>query len=830
LSASTLWHHPGVRPRGHARTFFRSLSSNPLPATDEEERIELDNSSHAKPASRGPSGTKAGEAKKRRRRRRKVRVAPPEDPGLVTQVRSGLKQAPKMVVSASMATAAYTFERAKSPALLRQDWANMKVSVKHFLHHHWTGLKLLWADVKTAMSILRRVAMGYNLTRRERQQLKRTSSDIFRLVPFSFFIIIPAMEIFLPLAIKLFPNMLPSTFQEKLKKEEDMKKLLRARLNLASFVQETIEDMATEIRDKDKDEGELHLSASKLLDMIDRVQDGDQVEMDQLLELTHIFKDSITLDRLPRAQLVAMCRFMGLRTFGGDSYLRFQLQSKLGQLQRDDQAIIWEGIDALSMSELKDACEARGMRATGMLRADYRRQLQSWLDLSVKRGVPTSLLILSRALLITAERATAHEDSVELLKESISALDEEVITDAVLEATNVADNIDRKEKTVIAELKLERIKHENELILDEREELEEAMVEKEKKKDELIVDDAKPLLATDGGAKVDLIQSSGGSPDKFAEDEVVGALKADDEADADEDPQLTSSELEALEMLTEESAVTKEREQLREIKDSLSKARIKEILELERKAKEESKKESELKEKTPSDDEDDDDEDDDDDDEDDDDDDDDEDDMEADDDRSLSEKKDDKSNLKDRTLDMISSLTSGERKTDRESRDTSDVMPGQDDLEGDDEDEMEADDGDQFEDDQVLRETTSQEILVKRARARLAKMAAKLENQLDSVDESIGDKLNVLHVLDLEGLGEFVTKDDVRVALKETLGTRTNDDEIEAILNRLDINDDGYIDIDDMKQLVNISEDDARTDVDDYIESFVNEETTKKKD
>jgi len=49
-------------------------------------------------------------------------------------------------------------------------------------------------------------------------------------------------------------------------------------------------------------------------------------------------------------------------------------------------------------------------------------------------------------------------------------------------------------------------------------------------------------------------------------------------------------------------------------------------------------------------------------------------------------------------------------------------------------------------------------------------------------------------------------------------------------LNRLDINDDGYIDIDDMKQLVNISEDDARTDVDDYIESFVNEETTKKKD
>ena len=49
-------------------------------------------------------------------------------------------------------------------------------------------------------------------------QLVRTTADMFRLVPFLVFIIIPFMEFLLPVALKLFPNMLPSTFQEADKK------------------------------------------------------------------------------------------------------------------------------------------------------------------------------------------------------------------------------------------------------------------------------------------------------------------------------------------------------------------------------------------------------------------------------------------------------------------------------------------------------------------------------------------------------------------------------------------------------------------------------------
>lgn len=67
----------------------------------------------------------------------------------------------------------------------------------------------------SAFGLLRQVTMGRTLTRRERKQLLRTTIDLFRVIPFMMFIIIPFMEFLLPFAIKLFPSMLPSTFQSK---------------------------------------------------------------------------------------------------------------------------------------------------------------------------------------------------------------------------------------------------------------------------------------------------------------------------------------------------------------------------------------------------------------------------------------------------------------------------------------------------------------------------------------------------------------------------------------------------------------------------------------
>ncbi|XP_074064955.1 LETM1 domain-containing protein LETM2, mitochondrial isoform X3 [Macrotis lagotis] len=86
------------------------------------------------------------------------------------------------------------------------------------LKHYYNGFYLLWIDTKVAARMVRRLLHGQVLTRRERRRLLRTCADLFRLVPFIVFIIVPFMEFLLPVFLKLFPDMLPSTFESESKK------------------------------------------------------------------------------------------------------------------------------------------------------------------------------------------------------------------------------------------------------------------------------------------------------------------------------------------------------------------------------------------------------------------------------------------------------------------------------------------------------------------------------------------------------------------------------------------------------------------------------------
>ena len=91
------------------------------------------------------------------------------------------------------------------------------------------------------------VLNGYSLTRRERKQLTRTLADVLRVVPLSIFVLVPAMEFLLPFALKAFPEMLPSTFKSSVQKQEDMKRNLKLKLDLAKFLQDTVEEMAVRV-------------------------------------------------------------------------------------------------------------------------------------------------------------------------------------------------------------------------------------------------------------------------------------------------------------------------------------------------------------------------------------------------------------------------------------------------------------------------------------------------------------------------------------------------------------------------------------------------------
>ena len=77
---------------------------------------------------------------------------------------------------------------------------------------------------------------GYELSRRESNQLQRTIVDVVRLVPFAMFVIIPFAELLLPVALKIFPNLLPSTYESTVDKQKKLAKLKKTRNSASEYI------------------------------------------------------------------------------------------------------------------------------------------------------------------------------------------------------------------------------------------------------------------------------------------------------------------------------------------------------------------------------------------------------------------------------------------------------------------------------------------------------------------------------------------------------------------------------------------------------------------
>jgi len=186
-------------------------------------------------------------------------------------------------------------------------------------------------------------------------------------------------------------------------------------------------------------------SAASMLEFLEKARNGEPVPPDVIIRYATYFKDDLTLDNMPRMQLINMCRYMGIPPYGSDSLLRFQLRHKIRVLKEDDQRIIWEGIGSLTKMELREACQERGMRSTGLSKEAYKRSLQQWLDLSVNKDLPISLLIMSRTFFLREERLEVAEDdsskSLSGLADAISGLDKEILNEVILEVATKEERL-----------------------------------------------------------------------------------------------------------------------------------------------------------------------------------------------------------------------------------------------------------------------------------------------------------------------------------------------------------------------------------------------------
>ncbi|XP_043110831.1 mitochondrial proton/calcium exchanger protein isoform X5 [Puntigrus tetrazona] len=325
--------------------------------------------------------------------------------------------------------------------------------VKHYYH----GFRLLWMDTAIAVRMLWRVLNGHILSRRERRQFLRTCADVFRLLPFLVFIIVPFMEFLLPIALKLFPNMLPSTFETQSKKEERLKKELRVKLEMAKFLQDTIEEIA--LRNKAA-KGNV---TEEFSTFFQKIRDSGEIPSnEQIIRFSKLFEDELTLDNLTRPQLVALCKLLELQSIGTNNFLRFQLIMKLRAIRADDKLIAEEGVDSLNVNELQAACRVRGMRALGVTEDRLREQLKQWLELHLNQHIPTSLLLLSRAMFLPDTLSPADQ-----LKTTLQNLPEIVTKEAQVKVAELdfskVDNKTKLEATLQEEAAIRMENREREL-------------------------------------------------------------------------------------------------------------------------------------------------------------------------------------------------------------------------------------------------------------------------------------------------------------------------------------------------------------------------------
>ncbi|KAB0341563.1 hypothetical protein FD754_018489, partial [Muntiacus muntjak] len=305
------------------------------------------------------------------------------------------------------------------------------------LKHYYHGFRLLWIDTKIAARMLWRILHGHSLTRRERRQFLRICADLFRLVPFLVFVVVPFMEFLLPVAVKLFPNMLPSTFETQSSKEERLKKELRVKLELAKFLQDTIEEMAL------KNKAAKGSATKDFSVFFQKIREtGERPSNEEIMRFSKLFEDELTLDNLTRPQLVALCKLLELQSIGTNNFLRFQLTMRLRSIKADDKLIAEEGVDSLNVKELQAACRARGMRALGVTEDRLRDQLKQWLELHLHQEIPTSLLILSRAMYLPETLSPADQ-----LKSTLQTLPEIVAKEAQVKVAEVeGEQVDNKAK------------------------------------------------------------------------------------------------------------------------------------------------------------------------------------------------------------------------------------------------------------------------------------------------------------------------------------------------------------------------------------------------
>ncbi|KAK7200019.1 LETM1 and EF-hand domain-containing protein 1 [Novymonas esmeraldas] len=264
------------------------------------------------------------------------------------------------------------------------------VSVTHeAVRHLYHGFRLFFINTRLAWKYSRQLKKGVALTRRERLLLESSTKDLLRLVPFSFFIVVPFAELLLPVVLKMFPGLMPSTFESESQGRNrlyiDAMKTLRARQRAMDYLS------ATALATFDKEQQEV----------IRRAVTGDSIApKDIRLVASYFGRDGpFSVFKVPDNIVVGLGRSVGVYKWYHSllparvlaPIMRRSIIQRYHEVREDDRLIRLEGVDGMSLDELVKANQTRGMRWTEGKEA-LQAQLEWWNSLAQDGSVPYNTL------------------------------------------------------------------------------------------------------------------------------------------------------------------------------------------------------------------------------------------------------------------------------------------------------------------------------------------------------------------------------------------------------------------------------------------------------
>jgi len=267
------------------------------------------------------------------------------------------------------------------------------------------GCKLLCHDSKYILfKKYKSIFYTENFTIKDQKALDRTKGDLFKMIPFSVFIIIPGMELLLPLFLYVFPNMIPSTFLSKTKQEAYVECIIHKRPSNADKLHRFLLEKAKTLEEQP--------------DLIQKIRNQPQkVTLGDLVKSQHLFKKQFTLGSMDSDQLRAVCRFLccepwtGFRSFNklvvwpthkllgclGINFpaewepkvfplssihrniLMLQARSVLRKLREGDSLLLQENLDTIEDSLLDTLCWERGIPTEFQTDKQKRKGLKTWV-------------------------------------------------------------------------------------------------------------------------------------------------------------------------------------------------------------------------------------------------------------------------------------------------------------------------------------------------------------------------------------------------------------------------------------------------------------------